>query len=832
MGATNPVPKWNERIAGYAGSMSTLAALPDGTVLGGDFRIVRVLGAGGFGITYLADETPLARKVTIKEYFPVDFAARDNTYEVVPRSRASEDDYEWGLERFLDEAQTLARFKHPNIVSVYRYFRARNTGYIAMQFEEGQSFKSWLNTLGRAPRQPELDRILAPLLDALEHIHRSDFLHRDIAPDNIIIRNDGTPVLIDFGSARGEIASHTKTLSALVKPGYSPYEQYATTASRQGPWTDIYSLAATLYHAVTGKRPPDAPSRMVADEMIPVRNAALSAYRPGFLAAIDHGLRLEMDKRPKSIAVWRDELMAAVKEPAKAAAKAPASARATPATSAAPERETPKVAAVAAAPKAAEPAAKKEAPVAAAASLPRTSPTGGRGIVGAFLDGWRKGTADPVASAPVSPPKKAEAPALIAARPDASPPAARESKPAPAKTPAVEKAVKAKPVAPTKAEPQVAQAAQLPVKAEPKAEAVVDAEPRRAPPRAIRAKGSWRWKPLAAKLAIGAGVAALAVSFQDQLPHVRSEGSGTVLSQNGDTVALGDLKGHRGTVNALTFTNDGRSLVTAGTDGTIKVWNAATRALTRTLELEHGAANGMAVDGRRAVTGHGNGRIAVWDLETGARLAAFQRNDQSVWSVAFLGDPDLIVAAAHDSAVAVWDVRQPAAPISILEGHDSAAQAVAFSANGGLIASGSADKTVRLWRAEGMTSVRIYRGHNDYVTALAFSPDGRKLASASLDGQIRVWSTLSSRLHFTLRGHKSRVTALTWAPDGETMVSASDDGSLRVWNIKQGRSIRAFQIGSGELKAVGFAPDGRRLAAAGTDGLVRLYNATITRPGI
>ncbi len=812
--------------------MSNLAALPDGTVLGGDFRIVRVLGAGGFGITYLADETPLVRKVTIKEYFPVDFAARDNTYEVVPRSHASESDYQWGLDRFLDEAQTLARFTHPNIVRVYRYFRARNTGYIAMQFEEGQSFKSWLNSLGRAPRQMELDRILAPLLDALEHIHRSDFLHRDIAPDNIIIRNDGTPVLIDFGSARGEIASHTKTLSALVKPGYSPYEQYATTASRQGPWTDIYSLAATLYHAVTGKRPPDAPSRMVADEMIPVRNAALSAYRPGFLAAIDHGLRLEMDKRPKSIAVWREALMAAVKEP-KATAKSQASPRAS-APPATPAREAPKEAAQAAAPKVAEAAAKKEAPITAVAPVPRTSPTGGRGIVGAFLDGWRKGTADPVASAPASPPKNSEPKALAVAKAEPLTPAG-ESKLAPAKAPAAEKIPKAKPAAPAKPEPQaaqVAEAARVPVRVEAKVEPVVDAEPRRAPPRAIRAKSSWRWKPLAAKLAIGAGVAALAVSFQDQLPHVRSEGSGTVLSQNGDTVALGDLKGHRGTVNALTFTNDGRSLVTAGTDGTIKVWNAATRALTRTLELEHGAANGMAVDGRRAVTGHGNGRIAVWDLETGVRLASFQRNDQSVWSVAFLGDPDLVVAAAHDSAVAVWDVRQSSAPISVLEGHDSAAQAVAFSANGGLIASGSADKTVRLWRAEGMTSVRIYRGHGDYVTALAFSPDGRKLASASLDGQIRVWSTLSSRLHFTLHGHKSRVTALTWAPDGETLVSASDDGSLRVWSIKQGRSIRTFQIGSGELKAVGFAPDGRRLATAGTDGLVRLYNAIIIKPGI
>ena len=291
-------------------SNSNLLALPDGTELVGDYRIKRVLGAGGFGITYLADETALARLVTIKEYFPAEFAARRATSDASPRSQDCAEDYKWGLERFIEEAQTLARFVHPNIVRVYRYFRANNTGYMVLHFEEGGSFKAWLKGLKRAPRQPELDKILTPLLEALETVHAGDFLHRDIAPDNIIIRKDGSPVLIDFGSARGEIASHSKTVSALVKPGYSPYEQYATTSRQQGPWTDIYALGATLYHAVTGKRPPDAPSRMVNDEYVPARAAALSSYRLGFLAAIDKALKLEVGERPQSIAEWREQLLA------------------------------------------------------------------------------------------------------------------------------------------------------------------------------------------------------------------------------------------------------------------------------------------------------------------------------------------------------------------------------------------------------------------------------------------------------------------------------------------------------------------------------------------
>ena len=469
--------------------MTNLVALSEGTELVSDYRVKRVLGAGGFGITYLAEETPLARLVTIKEYFPVDFAARDQADDVAPRSRDSEGDYKWGLERFIAEAQTLAKFTHPNIVRVYRYFRARNTGYIVLHFEEGPSFKGWLQGLGRAPRQQELDRILLPLLEALEVIHSADFLHRDIAPDNIIIRKDGQPVLIDFGSARGDIAKHTKTLSALVKPGYSPYEQYATTSSRQGPWTDIYSLAATLYHAVTGKRPADAPSRMVADELVPVRDAALSSYRPGFLAAIDRAMTLDMAKRPQSVADWRAELMAPPKpNPGwgsswTAGRKDKDKAKLEPAVA-------PPMQAGAESP---EPVASRPSPIALRADGHRVSSSsasfvGGavaspRGLIGAFVEGWRKAAVIEV------PAGAAAAPVGFRAAPVE--PASVNVTPVPAP---VERAhPKPKPVA---AAPS----------------------PRMPPPRALRVKGRWPWKSLAAKLLIGLGIAAAAVALQDRLP--------------------------------------------------------------------------------------------------------------------------------------------------------------------------------------------------------------------------------------------------------------------------------------------------------------------------
>ena len=289
--------------------MTDFQSLPTGTVLVDDYRVERVLGAGGFGVTYLATELEVDRYVTIKEYFPSDFATRNKDLEAVPRSQNSRDDYQWGLDRFIDEARVLGKFDHTNIVKLYRYFRANNTAYMVLHFEEGHSLKSWLKGLGRAPLQKELDELVGPLLDALAVIHGADFLHRDIAPDNIIIRTDGSPVLIDFGSARGEIAHHTRTISALVKPGYSPYEQYAETGKKQGPWTDIYAFAGTLYHAVTGKRPPDSPSRVIKDELKPALDASNSKYRAAFLEAIDRGLRLDIDSRPQTIAAWRGELL-------------------------------------------------------------------------------------------------------------------------------------------------------------------------------------------------------------------------------------------------------------------------------------------------------------------------------------------------------------------------------------------------------------------------------------------------------------------------------------------------------------------------------------------
>src|SRR5690349_8146492 len=159
---------------------------------------------------------------------------------VRPKSDRHAKTFQWGRSSFLEEARTLARFEHPSIVRVTRVFEANSTAYMVMRFERGRSFEGWLQQLGRRPTQEELDRIVAPLLDALRIMHAANFLHRDIAPDNIVVRADGSPVLLDFGAARRAVAEVSRALTGIVKAGYSPLEQYSSDGRLQGPWTDFY----------------------------------------------------------------------------------------------------------------------------------------------------------------------------------------------------------------------------------------------------------------------------------------------------------------------------------------------------------------------------------------------------------------------------------------------------------------------------------------------------------------------------------------------------------------------------------------------------------------
>ena len=201
------------------------------------YVLERVLGQGGFGITYLAKDTNLDQRVAIKEYLPIDVATRLQDSTVRSRTDELRDRYRWGLERFIQEARTLARFDHPNIVRVLSVFEFNNTAYMVMRFEEGVTLSAMLDRRGTLP-EADLLRVLLPILDGLELVHNAGFIHRDIKPDNIHIGGDGRPVLLDFGSARQSLGG-SNTLTILIAPGYAPFEQYYSDSTSQGPWTDI-----------------------------------------------------------------------------------------------------------------------------------------------------------------------------------------------------------------------------------------------------------------------------------------------------------------------------------------------------------------------------------------------------------------------------------------------------------------------------------------------------------------------------------------------------------------------------------------------------------------
>jgi serine/threonine protein kinase len=277
-------------------------ALPLGTRLG-DYRLDAIIGHGGFGITYRAFDTQLAKFVAIKEYFPVEFAVRRADGEVGARGTRFTDDFVWGRERFLDEARALARFRHVHIVPVLRYFEANGTAYTVMEFEDGRSVAQLLRAPNRRLQPDEVRRLAEGLLSGLRAVHAQGFLHRDIKPSNIIVRHDGVPILIDFGAARQAMGGRTRTLTSILTPQYAPIEQYALDG-KQGPWTDIYSAAAVLHHAVAGSPPPEAVSRVGVDPYRPLAVTQADRFDQSLLAAIDSGLAFAPEQRPQTVSDW------------------------------------------------------------------------------------------------------------------------------------------------------------------------------------------------------------------------------------------------------------------------------------------------------------------------------------------------------------------------------------------------------------------------------------------------------------------------------------------------------------------------------------------------
>lgn len=278
------------------------------TVLEGKYLIGRALGQGGFGITYLAWDLNLEFKLAIKEYFPRDICTRArDEHTVQPISRTDQDAFREALDSFRKEGAALGRFRdHPGIVSVLNSFPENGTGYLVMAYMEGVTFKEYLANHGERIPFDETLRILVPAMDALRDVHAAGMLHRDISPDNIYITQKSQVKLLDFGNARSLLGERSRSFSAVLKPGYAPEEQFRRQG-RQGTWTDVYAMGATFYRALTGRTPPEAPERLIHDDLIPPSQLGVEIPARAERALLK-ALAVRQERRFQSIAEFKQEV--------------------------------------------------------------------------------------------------------------------------------------------------------------------------------------------------------------------------------------------------------------------------------------------------------------------------------------------------------------------------------------------------------------------------------------------------------------------------------------------------------------------------------------------
>jgi serine/threonine protein kinase len=283
-------------------------ALPAGTVLAGKYVISEALGQGGFGITYVAEDYRTKEKVAIKEFFPDTMVTRGPNNTVTVHSGPAGENFVYGKDCFLEEAKTLAEFiGNENIVRVISYFEENGTAYFAMEYIEGASFQDYIKSHGGKVPWEDAKKILIPIIDALAAVHGKGIVHRDVTPDNIYITKEGVVKLLDFGAARYSLGDKSRSLDVVLKHGFAPKEQY-TRHGRQGPFTDVYTVGASFYFALTGKKPPDAIDRMEEDDLMPPSNLGVSIPEAAE-DAILKALNVQPQDRFQTMTAFKDALL-------------------------------------------------------------------------------------------------------------------------------------------------------------------------------------------------------------------------------------------------------------------------------------------------------------------------------------------------------------------------------------------------------------------------------------------------------------------------------------------------------------------------------------------
>ncbi len=735
---------------------SDLPELPLQNIAVPGYLVLGLLGKGGMGVVYKARQVTLGRVVALKMILHAEHADDDQR------------------RRFLAEAQAVASLQHPHVVQIHEVGEHGGLPYFSLEFCPGGSLADRLDgTPWEGERAAELIETLARAMHAA---HQKGLVHRDLKPANVLLAEDGTPKITDFGLAKKlDEASQTASGAVVGTPSYMAPEQAGGKGKEIGPAADVYALGAILYECLTG-RPPfkaatalDTILQVVADE--PVPPSQLQPRTPRDLETIClKCLQKEPRRRYADAAALAEDLRRFLREE-------PILARPT----------------------------------------------------GVWERGWKWAKRRP-ALATLALVSLAAAVSLLAggvyynARVQEALAEAREQRQAAVEANAQATAQQAAAAAANSEAERLRTAAQ-------QTKEDADKQRRRAEQLEFTTRRNLYFMQLAA-----ARQAFDAAQIDRAIDHLQ----GLRPSQPGEPDFRGfewyylwhqchadrlTLRGHAGQVSSLAFSPDGKRVASGGAGGVIKLWDPATGREVLTLRGHTGIVRKLAFrpDGRRLASASGDQTARVWNVDTGQEEVAFHGHTDELWGIAWSPDGQQLASVGGDKTVRLWD---PATgrEVRSFPAHGTPIGSISFSPDGRQLATSGDDSRVRLWETETGKEVRVFTGHSGHVWSVAFSPDGGRLASASIDGTVRIWDAGDGQELRALRSHAGPVYAVAFSPDGKSLATAGSDQTARVWDASNGKERFVLRGHTGPVWPLAFAPDGKTLATGSNDHTIKLWD--------